>query len=183
MFSIQEKLMILPIPNKGKYEYHLVYLVKFKTRIEEGPAHYTCYVDAKDATLLMRKNEVMYEAPPAVSSVSGDLYTTHPYNPSSVEKLKHLKANNPTTGTNYYTDAFGNVNIPLGIGTQIRYKLEGLYSDVQTNGNTPDIYAALSASNTISFDNSNSTIQERTAYWAVNEVHDHFFRCISELSY
>ena len=171
--SIQKKLMILPIPNNGKYEYHLVYVVKFKTRIEEGPAHYTCYVDAKDATLLMRKNEVMYEAPPAVSSVSGELYTTHPYNPSSVEKLKHLKANNPATGTNYYTDAFGNVNIPLGIGTQIRYKLEGLYSDVQTNGNTPDIYAALSASNTISFDNSNSTIQERTAYWAVNEVHDH----------
>jgi len=171
--SIKKKLMILPIPNNGKYEYHLVYVVKFKTRIEEGPAHYTCYVDAKDATLLMRKNEVMYEAPPAVSSVSGELYTTHPYNPSSVEKLKHLKANNPATGTNYYTDAFGNVNIPLGIGTQIRYKLEGLYSDVQTNGNTPDIYAALSASNTISFDNSNSTIQERTAYWAVNEVHDH----------
>ena len=29
------------------------------------------------------------------------------------------------------------------------------------------------ASNAILFDNSNSTIQERTAYWAVNEVHDH----------
>ena len=171
--SVQEKLMILPIPKNRKYEYHLVYVVKFKTRIEEGPAHYICYVDAKDATLLMRKNEVMYEAPPAVSSVSGELYTTHPYNPSSVEKLKHLKANNPATGTNYYTDAFGNVNIPLPIGTQIRYKLEGLYSDVQTNGNTPDIYANLSASNAILFDNSNSTIQERTAYWAVNEVHDH----------
>jgi len=172
--SVQEKLMILPIPKNGKYEYHLVYVVKFKTRIEEGPAHYICYVDAKDATLLMRKNEVMYEAPPGVSSVSGELYTTHPYNPSSVEKLKYLKANNPATGTNYYTDSFGNVNIPLGIGTQIRYKLEGLYSDVQTNGNTPDIYATLSASNTILFDNSNSTIQERTAYWAVNEIHDHF---------
>ena len=171
--SLQEKLMILPIPKKGGYEYHLVYVVKFKTRIEVGPAHYTCYVDAKDATLLMRKNEVMYEAPPAVSSVSGDLYTTHPYNPSSVEKLKYLKANNPLTGTNYYTDAFGDVNIPLVLSTQVRYKLEGLYSDVQTNGSTPDIYAPLSAINSILFDNSNSTIQERTAYWAVNEVHDH----------
>ena len=59
------------------------------------------------------------------------------------------------------------------LGSQVRYKLEGLYSDVQTNGNTPDIYANLSASNAILFDNSNSTIQERTAYWAVNEVHDH----------
>ena len=170
---VEENLMILPIPNNGKYKYHLVYVVKFKTRIAEGPAHYTCYVDANNASLLMRKNEVMYEAPPATSSVTGDLYTTNPYNPSSVEKLKYLKANNPATGTNYYTDSFGSVNIPLAIGTQIRYKLEGLYSDVQTNGNTPDIYSNLSANNNIIFDNSNSTIQERTAYYAVNEIHDH----------
>ena len=82
--SVQEKLMILPIPNNGKYEYHLVYVVKFKTRIEEGPAHYTCYVDAKDATLLMRKNEVMYEAPPSgTASVSGDIYTEGPFNPAT----------------------------------------------------------------------------------------------------
>ena len=171
--SVQEKLMILPIPNNGKYEYHLVYVVKFKTKIEMGPAHYLCYVDAHDATLLMRKNEILYEAPPAISSVSGDLYTTHPYNPSSVEKLKYLKAKNPITGINYYTDSFGDVNIPLANGTQIRYKLEGLYADVETNGSTPDIFANLGTTNTIIFDNTNSTIQERTAYWAVNEVHDH----------
>ena len=170
---VHDKLKVLPIPTQGKYEYHLVYVVKFKTKIEEGPAHYICYVDGHDGSLLMRKNEVMYEAPPAISSVSGDLYTTHPYNPSSVEKLKYLKANNPATNINYYTDINGDVTIPLTIGTQIRYKLEGLYADVKTNGNTPDIYANLSASNTILFNNSNSTIQERTAYYAVNEVHDH----------
>jgi Zn-dependent metalloprotease len=170
---VSDNLKILPIPVSGKFEYHLVYTINFKTKIEEGPAHYTCYVDANDGALLMRKNEVMYEAPPAISSVSGDLYTTNPYNPSSVEKLKYLKANNPATNTNYYTDVNGDVNIPLTIGTQIRYKLEGLYADVQTNGNTPDIYQTLGSSNAINFDNSNSTIQERTAYWAVNEVHDH----------
>ncbi len=171
---IQTELKILPVPKQGKYEYHLVYIVKFKTKIEEGPAHYICYVDAHNGELLMRKNEVMYEAPPATSSVSGDLYTTHPYNPSSVEKLKYLKANNPATNANYFTDVFGDVTIPLATGTQIRYMLEGLYADVQTNGDTPDIFANLSASNTILFDNSNSTIQERTAYWSVNEIHDHF---------
>jgi len=170
---VQDELKILPIPKQGKYEYHLVYVVHFKTKIEAGPAHYICYVDANDAALLMRKNEVMYEAPPAISSVSGDLYTTHPYNPASVEKLKYLKAKNPATGINYYTDSFGDVNIPLANGTQIRYKLEGLYADVETNGSTPDIYVNISASNTILFDNSNSTIQERTAYWSVNEMHNH----------
>ena len=171
--SVQDKLMILPIPNNGKYEYHLVYLVKFKTRIEHGPAHYTCYVDANDASLLMRKNEVMYEAPPAVSSVSGDLFTTDPFNPSSVENFKNLKTTNPSTGANYFTDASGDVTIPLTLGSQVLYQLEGLYSFVQTNGVIPEIYDNLSATNTVVFDNSNSTIQERTAYWAVNEVHDH----------
>ena len=172
---VQEKLMILPIPFLGKYEYHLVYVVKFKTRIDEGPAHYTCYVDANDAALLMRKNEVMYEAPiSGTAVVSGDVYTTNPFNSSSNEKFKYLKAIDQNTFTNYYADNNGEVVLPMNIGSQVRYKLEGLYSDVQTNGTTPDIYAALSASNTILFDNSNSTIQERTAYWAVNEIHDHF---------
>jgi hypothetical protein len=166
---VQEKLMILPIPKNGKYEYHLIYIVKFKTRIEEGPAHYTCYVDANDATLLMRKNEVMYEAPLlAAATVSGDVFTTNPFNPSTNEKFKYLKAIDQNTLANYYTDNNGEVVLPMNIGSQVRYKLEGLYSDVQTNGNTPDIYAALSSSNVILFDNSSSTIQERTAYWAVN---------------
>jgi len=172
--SVQEKLMILPVPNNGKYEYHLVYVVKFKTRIEEGPAYYTCYVDANDATLLMRKNEVMYEAPlSGTAIVSGDIYTTSPFNPSTNEKFKYLKAIDQNTLTNYYTDNNGEVVLPMNIGSQVRFKLEGEYANVETNGSTPDIYATLSASNTILFDNSNSTIQERTAYWAVNEVHDH----------
>lgn len=172
--EVDDKLKVLPVPGNGKYKFHLVYLVKYKTRIEEGPAHYICYVDANDGTLLMRKNEVLYEAPPsAVSSVKGDLYTTHPYNPSSVEDLKHLKVTNPSTGTNYYTDVNGDVNISLPTGTQVEYKLEGLYANVQTNGITPEVLSNIAATNNILFDNSNSTIQERTAYYAVNEVHDH----------
>ena len=173
--SVQEKLMILPIPTMGKYEFHLVYVVRFKTKIDEGPAHYICYVDAKDATLLMRKNEVMYEAPPSgTAAVSGDIYNEGPFNPATNEKFKYLKAVDQNIPTNYYTDNNGEVVLPMNLGSQVRYKLEGLYSDVQTNGNTPDIYANLSPSNTILFDNSNSTIQERTAYWSVNKVHDHF---------
>ena len=61
----------------------------------------------------------------------------------------------------------------MNIGTQVRYKLEGLYADVQTNSNTPDIFQNLAVTNNIVFDNSNSTIQERTAYQAVNNIHDH----------
>ena len=171
---VQEKLMILPIPSIGKYEYHLVYVVKFKTRIDEGPAHYTCYVDANDATLLMRKNEVMYESLiSGTATVSGDAYTTNPFNSATIEKFKYLKAIDQSTLSNYYTDNNGEVVLPMNLGSQVRYKLEGEYADIETNGVTPEIYSTLSPSNTILFDNSNSTIQERTAYWAVNEVHDH----------
>lgn len=173
---VNENLKILANPKYRKHEYNLVYVVKFKTRIDEGPAHYICYVDAHTGELLMRKNEVMYEAPPITTNVSGDVYTTHPYNPSSSEKFKYLKAIDQSTNMNYYTDANGDVDFgTVASGTSIRYKLEGNWSDVQTNNNTPDIVANLGigTTNNIIFDNTNSTIQERTAYYAVNMIHNH----------
>ena len=92
--TVENNLKVLAIPKYRKYSYHLVYLIKFSTRIEEGPANYNCYVDAHTGELLMRKNTVMYEAPPVTGTavVQGDLYTTHPYNPATNQKFKYLKA-------------------------------------------------------------------------------------------
>ncbi|MDA0890480.1 MAG: hypothetical protein O3A52_04950, partial [Bacteroidetes bacterium] len=116
----------------------------------------------------------MYEAPPpGTATVSGAVYPTNPYDPSITQNFKYLKAIDQTTSTNYYTDNNGDVVLPMNIGTQVRYKLEGLYADVQTAGSTADIFQNLAATNSIVFDNSNSTIQERTAYQAVNNIHDH----------
>ena len=144
------------------------------TRIAEGPANYICYVDASTGELLMRKNKVMYEAPPTgTATVSGAVYPTNPYDPLITQNFKYLKAIDQTTSTNYYTDNNGDVVLPMNIGTQVRYKLEGLYADVQTAGSTADIFQNLAATNSIVFDNANSTIQERTAYQAVNNIHDH----------
>ena len=44
---------------------------------------------------------------------------------------------------------------------QATYYLEGLYSQVMTNGSTPSFSIPVSVSN-VSFDNTNSTIPERT---------------------
>ena len=74
------------------------------------------------------------------------------------------------SGNNYYTDNFGNVTIP-GTGNAI-FNLDGLFTEVQTNNNIPAFSSQLSNTN-VAFDNSNSTIQERTAFWAVNQIHDH----------
>ena len=173
--TVENNLKVLAIPKYRKYNYHLVYLVKFSTRIEEGPANYNCYVDAHTGELLMRKNTVMYEAPPVTGTavVQGDLYTTHPYNPATNQKFKYLKAKDLNTGLDYFTDINGEVTIPSTIGSSIEYSLEGQYAHVYKNGNTASITQNLASLNIIDFDNSNSTIQERSAYWAVNEIHDH----------
>jgi Zn-dependent metalloprotease len=172
---VKDDLKVLANPKYRKYKYHLIYEVSFSTKIEDGPANYICYVDAHTGELLMRKNTVMYEAPPpAIATVSGEVYPTNPYDPAITQNFKYLKAVDQLTSTDYYTDNNGDVALPMNLGAQVRYKLEGLYADIQTSGTTSDIYQDLAVSNNIIFDNSNSTIQERTAYQAVNNIHDHF---------
>ena len=171
---VQNELKVLAIKKYKKYDYRLIYQVNFSTNINEGPANYICYIDAHNGELLMRKNTVLYEAPQvATSTVSGDVYTTNPYDPAIIENFKYLKAIDQSSNTLYYTDNNGEVVLPMNIGTQVRYKLEGLYANVETNASTPDIFQNLATSNSVVFDNSNSTIQERSAYQAVNNIHDH----------
>ena len=167
--SVEDNLKILPIPVNGIYEFHLVYVVRVSTQLSHGPANYICYVDANNGDLLMRMNTVLYEAPPQANiHVEGEVYSTHPFNPSSVENLINLRVQKG--GGNYYTDALGNVNVP-GSGNAT-FSLEGLFAEVQTNGSVPTFNSQLSNTN-VSFDNSNSTIQERTAFYSVNKIHDH----------
>ena len=167
--SLEDALKILPIPVNGKYEFHLVYLVNISTQLTHGPANYLCYVDAHNGNLLMRKNTVMYEAPQLANiHVDGELYTTHPFNPASIEDLINLRVQHG--GINYYTDSTGKVTI-LGNGNAI-YSLEGLFTEVQTNGNVPSFTSPLS-NTSVSFHGGNSTIQERTAFYAVNMIHNH----------
>ena len=174
-YSVESQLKVLAKADYRKYTYHLIYIVHIKTRMSEGPADYTCYVDAHNGKLLMRKNKILYEAPPQVTAnVSGSVYLTNPYSPAPTVNLQYLKAIDQATGMNYYTDTIGDVDFGfIPGGSSIQYKLEGLYADVQTNSSTPDIITNLGVTNSILFDNSNSTIQERTAYHAVNMIHDH----------
>lgn len=167
--SVEDNLKILPIPFNGKYDFHLVYVVRVSTQLSHGPANYICYVDANNGDLLMRMNTVLYEAPPQANiHVDGEVYSTHPFNPSSIENLINLRVQKG--GGNYYTDSLGNVNVP-GTGSAT-FSLEGLFAEVQTNGGIPSFNSQLSNAN-VSFDNSNSTIQERTAFYSVNKIHDH----------
>ena len=167
--SVEDNLKILPIPFNGKYDFYLVYVVRVSTQLSHGPANYICYVDANNGDLLMRMNTVLYEAPTQANiHLEGEVYSTHPFNPSSIENLINLRVQKG--GGNYYTDSLGNVNVP-GTGSAT-FSLEGLFAEVQTNGGIPSFNSQLSNAN-VSFDNSNSTIQERTAFYSVNKIHDH----------
>ena len=167
--SVEDALKILPIPINGKYNFHLVYVVNISTQLNHGPANYICYVDANDGKLLMRNNSVLYEAPQQANiHVDGELYATHPYNPASYEDLINLRVEH--SGITYYTDSAGEVTIPGSIGNA-NYSLQGLFTQVRTNSIIPSLILPLTTTS-VSF-NSNSTIQERTAFYSVNKIHDH----------
>ena len=163
-YNINENLKILPIPNQGKYEYRLVYIVNLVTNNNIGPANYICYVDANTGELLMRNNQIKFELPQANIHVEGEVYTTNPFNPSSVVDFVDLKVT--YNNINYYTDNLGNLVLPSNSGNAT-YSLEGLYTQVRTNSVTPSFIAPVSNTNVV-FDNSNSSISERTAFAAVN---------------
>ena len=168
--DIEENLKILPIPKNGNYEYHLVYVVHLSTKNNIGPAEYVCYVDANTGELLMRRNEIKFELPQATIHVEGEVYTTNPNNASSIEDLVDLKVR--YNNTNYFTDSLGEVTLPSNTGNATYY-LEGAYTQVQTNSVVPSFNTSSTNSNVV-FDNTNSTISERTAFYAVNNIHTHF---------
>ena len=168
--AIEDQLKVLPIPKQGKYEYHLVYIVHVSTKNNIGPAEYLCFVDANSGELLMRNNQVKFESLQSNIHVEGEVYTTNPFNPTSVEDFVNLKVR--LNNSDYYTDSLGNAILSSSTG-QATYYLEGMYSQVMTNGTTPSFNELASVSN-VSFDNSNSTIPERTAYVSVNKIHKHF---------
>ena len=168
--DIEESLKILPIPKNGNYEYHLVYVVHLSTKTNIGPAEYVCYVDANTGELLMRRNEIKFELPQATIHVEGEVYTTNPNNASSIEDLVDLKVR--YNNTNYFTDSLGEVILPSNTGNATYY-LEGSYTQVQTNSVVPSFTTSSTNSN-VMFDNTNSTISERTAFYAVNNIHTHF---------
>ena len=174
--NVEENLKILPIPENGKYTYHLVYVVNLSTKNNIGPAEYLCYVDANSGELLMRRNEIKFEATQLQSSihVEGEVYTSNTFNPSSIENCVDLKVKDLNTSMSYYTDNNGDVTIPSTIGTPLNISLQGRYSFVQTNSVIPSFTTSVSAVNNFVFDNSNSTIQERTAFYAINKIHSHF---------
>ena len=172
-FTVVKELRILPVPQFKRNVYKNVYELTVQTIDANGiPANYKTLIDAETGEVVMRKNLVSHFHPTpggAEVNVAGTLYTTHNYNPSSVNPLANLKVTQG--GNSDYTDASGNL-LGLNTGTAT-FELEGLWSQVFTNGTTPSFNATLvNGTNAISFD-TDANIREISAFYHVNIVHDY----------
>lgn len=171
--TVMNELRILPVPEFKRNIFKLVYEILIESSDASGvPAKYQTLVDAASGEVISRKNLVSHIQPTPVGSdvnVEGTLYTTHSYNPSTVNPLVNLKVTQG--GNTFYTDGSGNIS-GLTTGNAV-FSLEGLWSKVITGSTTPSFTASLvDGANNITFDN-DANIRERSAYYHVNIVHDY----------
>lgn len=173
--TVNPALKILPVPAHHSYVYHLVYEITVDARDAENfRSIYYTLVDAITGEIMYRQNRVNKTAPPANTDVNmtGTLYTTNPYNPSSVEPLKYQRIIVGAIAN--YTDNTGYLGLTNTSPVSATIQLRGLWANVKTNGVTPSWVTTLNpGANNLSYDAS-ANIKEMTAYRAVQEVHDHF---------
>jgi Zn-dependent metalloprotease len=163
-------LKVLPIPLFREYNYRLVYEVIVENLDAEGiPGRYYTLVDANNGEILYRNNKIVHVANTDVN-LTGTLYTTHPYNPSTVEPLRNMRV--VVGGTTFYTDSLGYLGLSNTSAVNASMSLQGRWVNVRTNNVTPTWSVSLVPGvNNVSADN-NTDIKQRTTFHAVNTVHD-----------
>ena len=168
--TIHPDLKILPVPQFRKYDFRLVYEVHVSARNAEGiPARYYTIVDAHNGEILYRANEIMHFSPNTDINVTGTLYLSHPYNPITTEPLKNMKI--VESGTTYFTDNSGFLNLSNASGTNATFSLEGRWVRVRSNNVTPSWSVALTpGANNINIDAS-TNIRQRSTYNSINDVY------------
>lgn len=173
--DVSEALAWLAVPSFRSMEHHLVHQVVVRTGGHAAPGRWRCLVDAMDGRLLYRKNEVMTEN--AVADDSGaDVTLTgtisvSPVLATQVQGMRNLHMT--IDGQQFVTDPNG--FIASGHAGPVNYSapLSGDWSVVQTAGVTPTLSGQLlEGANAVTFDNE-ATLQERSAYYHVNNIHDH----------
>lgn len=171
--EVQSQLGILPVPAHRGTEFHLVYEVMVHTMNGVLPGHYRCLVDAHGGELLYRHDLVKSHAPPAGADMdlTASVYEFHPFIPEATLPLPHVEV--VIGGNTFNTDINGHLASGVIGPVNATIRLQGDWSDVQTNGVTPQFNISLAeGANAVSFDG-DANIRERSAYFHVNIVHDH----------
>ncbi len=172
--TVDPLLKVLPVPVDGKYGYHLVYKVIVEAKdFDNYPARYYTLVDANDGNVLYRYDQINHLND--LLTAQAQISDPNPWEPTVLHNLPNLLVK--IGATDYYTQASDGVLSLAGITlpASATIYLEGTWSKVVTgnNGNNaPSFTQTLNAgSNTVDF-TSHSTVQQRSAYYHVNAIHD-----------
>ncbi len=167
----------LPVP--GLQDIRLVHEVVVTGGPDGHPYAYVCWVDAHSGELLRRVDRIvnhqhgpsMEEDAGADAQVDANVLADGPLQPEVTVGLGHLRVN---IGGNYhYTDASGLLTSGITGPVSATLELRGRWSHVRTGTTTPSVTTTLQeGANTVNF-NSAANVRQRTAYYAVNQVHDH----------
>jgi hypothetical protein len=168
---------ILPVPDARSITAHSVREVVVHTRSAGMPGRWRALVDIRTGELLYRVNDVKNEhfhgeaeEAGADVTVSSAIVNTPLAAPVDVV-MRNLGVT--IGGTDFTTDLNGTVNSGISGPVGFNAQLSGLWSTVLTNGTTPALSGTLvEGANAVDF-NAVATLQERSAYYHVNSVHDH----------
>lgn len=199
--DVKDQLLVLPIEkNTTKNEYKLVYEVWVKTISSNLiPSNFYTLVDANNGEILYRQDMISHcgdhctkkhdhfvdhsDHSHASSSISkkavadgdvqinGTVYITDPQDGTSVVGLPNIQFT--ANGNNYTTDGSGFVATGEAAGVSLNIPLSGLYSTVRNNGTTPSVSTTMNATSHIEDFDANATIDELSAYYGVNVIHDY----------
>lgn len=169
----------LPMPQRPDPDTRLVHEVMVTGGRDGAPYHYQCWVDAHTGELLRRVNKVVDhrhghdrdEDAGADAQVDASVLANGPLQPEVTVGLGHLRVN--IGGNFHYTDADGLLTSGVTGPVSATLELRGRWSHVRTGSTTPSMSPTLQeGANAVSFDGA-ANVRQRTAYYAVNRVHDH----------
>lgn len=171
------ELFILPVPENKAYVYKLVHMVNVHTIDNDlVPSDMLTLVDAHTGEILYRQNRVMHfdhkHKPPTGIDVAtqGVAYPTNSYNGSATLTMPNMDftiASSP-----FITDAAGVISTGVPGPQPATFFLRGAWCNVRVNNVTPSFNTTLiDGTNVVDF--TAGTIQDRSAFYHVNVVHDH----------
>lgn len=190
--TIEDELAILPVRAGRSADMRLVYEALVKVESTSGiPAHYYTLIDAHSGEVLYRQNRVHHfatcpkctrpggEKPVRTmglmtvsGTVSGEVYTDNPFGEVTTEVLPYLEMS--IGGQPVAADVNGAFTSTATGPVNVSIPLEGRWSTVFTNGNTPQLNTTLAeGNNAVTHSDAESTIRERSAYRSTSLMHDH----------
>ncbi len=167
------KLVVLPLIFDSKIDYRLCWLFEINT--ESPPGEWQAFVDANTGELVWRENRILYER--IAGDVSGLIQPTNPYE-SQVDgpfANNHIYIDNAVADTTDSAGRFGFDITSPGSVTLDLYLRGPFMRVVNMNDNNAFYTSTVSPGDSVQvhWDDGNSTLPQRNAFYHGQAVHDY----------